>query len=144
MENIKERIKKRALIIDKLTEKQNKDIDTLLSKGGKIPFKTVTKAKILSVVMKLHNLAPSEVFKKRGGKINRDRPNVEARQMYFWLCKNLTSEGLKEIGIMYFYNSVDHKYDHSTVIHGIKTWTDIMYQQDKRALTNKAIKILTV
>tara|TARA_R110000772_G_scaffold67579_2_gene150048 strand:+ start:15976 stop:16413 length:438 start_codon:yes stop_codon:yes gene_type:complete len=145
MENIKERIKKRALIIDKLTEKQNKDVNLLLSNGGKMNDKIITKEKILSVVMKINNVDPNKTFSLKGGKVNRLRANVEVRHMYFYLCKKLTGETLKDLGHIYYHNCINHVFDHSTVIHGIKSWNDLMFQMPiKRKLTDKAIKILTV
>lgn len=139
-EKLRYRIAKRQRLIDRLILRQQEET---CNAADRVTSLNITKGKILSVVLSSLNTNVDDVFKKKNTKINRVRRNVEARQMYYYLCRRLTDLSLQEIGRIEIGNYFAHVYDHSTVIHGSKTWEDIIsYNATKKRITDNAIKIL--
>ena len=132
MEKIKERVDKRAKLIAKLEEMQKVD-KSLIGESEPTPL---TKEKILKAVLKCSRRDFDSVFWKHraSGLVNRERKNVKTRQMYFYLCKQLTDCSLKEIGKIEKEGKVHLMYDHSSVIHGIQSHEDTIdcYKSDKK------------
>lgn len=145
MRDIEKKIIYREALIDKLKAHQRRDIN----KVKNLPNNTisniwVTKEKILSVCLKMTRLEAADVFKKQAtGKVNRERHHVELRQMYFYIAKKITGNSLKRIGRVKIKGVVNITYDHSTVIHGNRSWMNIMSTEPKKKkLTEQIISIL--
>lgn len=132
MERIKQRIDKRAALIEKLEQMQKVD-KSLIGESEPTPL---TKEKILKAVLKCHRRDFDSVFwkHKATGEVNRKRKNVKIRQMYFYLTKQLTDCSLKEIGKIKREGKTHLVYDHSSVIHGVKVHEDTInwYKSDKK------------
>lgn len=97
--------------------------------GLKNHDKTYNKAqKIINTVC----LAYDVEFKKIDNK-KRDREIVQVRQAIMYFLRKETSLSLKAISALF-----KDPFDHSTTIHGIKTYYDI-YHQDKMMLANHDI-----
>ena len=132
MEQIKERIDKRAALIAKLEEMQKVE-KSLIGESEPTPL---TKENILKAVLKCSRRDFDSVFWKHraSGLVNRERKNVKIRQMYFYLSKHLTDCSLKEIGKIKREGKTYLVYDHSSVIHGIKSHEDLIdwYKSDKK------------
>ncbi len=145
MRDIEKKIKYREALIDTLKAHQRRDINKIKNlPNNTISDIWVTKEKILSVCLKMTRLEAADVFKKQAtGKINRERPHVELRQMYFYIAKKITGNPLKRIGTIKIEGVVNITYDHSTVIHGNSSWMNIMSTEPKKKkLTEQIISIL--
>jgi len=143
MEQIRERINRRAALIAKLEEMQKID-KSVIKESEPVPL---TKEKILKAVLKCHRKDFDSVFWKHraSGLVNRERKNVKIRQMYFYLSKQLTDCSLKEIGKIKREGKTYLVYDHSSVIHGVKTHEDLIdwYKSEKK-LHDYVVKYLGV
>ncbi len=143
MEQIRERINKRAALIAKLEEMQKVD-KSLIGESEPVPL---TKDKILKAVLKCHRRDFDSVFwkHKATGEVNRKRKNVKIRQMYFYLTKQLTDCSLKDIGKIKREGKTHLVYDHSSVIHGVKVHEDLIdcYKSEKK-LHDSVVKYLGV
>tara|TARA_R110002153_G_scaffold51216_1_gene143974 strand:- start:2 stop:433 length:432 start_codon:yes stop_codon:yes gene_type:complete len=132
MEKIKERIKKRTLLINKMEQMQKIDLNLI---GENQPI-LLTKEKILREVLRCSRRDFDSVFwkHKSNGKINRIRSNVKIRQMYFYLCRRLTDLSLKEIGQVKKGEKVFSLYNHTTVIHAITSHENLIdcYKSEKQ------------
>ena len=132
MERIRERINKRAGLIAKMEELQKVDLNTL---GESEPI-LLTKEIILKGVLKCSRRDFDSVFwrHKSNGKVNRIRHNVKIRQMYFYLCRMLTNDSLKEIGKVKQRGKLFQLYDHTTVIHAVRSHEDLIecYKSEKK------------
>tara|TARA_R110000782_G_scaffold101802_2_gene188708 strand:+ start:760 stop:1191 length:432 start_codon:yes stop_codon:yes gene_type:complete len=141
MERVRERIKKRTLLIAKIEQMQKVDLNAL----GEYEPILLTKEKILKGVLKCSRRDFESVFwrHKANGKVNRIRGNVKIRQMYFYLCKKLTNDSLKEIGKVKNGGKLFQLYDHTTVIHAVKTHDDLIecYKAEKK-LSDSVIQYL--
>ena len=132
MERIRERINKRAGLIAKMEELQKVDLNML---GESEPI-LLTKEIILKGVLKCSRRDFDSVFwrHKSNGKVNRIRHYVKIRQMYFYLCKRLTNDSLKEIGKVRQRGKLFQRYDHTTVIHAVSSHEDLIecYKSEKK------------
>lgn len=132
MERIRERINKRAGLIAKMEELQKVDLNTL---GESEPI-LLTKEIILKGVLTCSRRDFDSVFwrHKSNGKVNRIRHNVKIRQMYFYLCRMLTNDSLKEIGKVKQRGKLFQLYDHTTVIHAVRSHEDLIecYKSEKK------------
>jgi len=129
---IRERIKKRAELIAKMEELQKIDLIAI----GEYQHETLGKEMILKGVLKCTRRDFDSVFwrHKASGKVNQISKNVQIRQMYFYLCKTLTKMSLSEIGTIPKDNTVYQVYDHSSVIHGVMSHTNLIdtYKSEKK------------
>ena len=132
MEIIRERIKKRALLINKMEQLQKVDLNTI----GEYEPRLITKEIILKGVLRCSRRDFDSVFwrHKANGKVNRIRHNVKIRQMYFYFCKRLTNDSLKEIGKVKNGGKLFQLYDHTTVIHAVSSHEDLIecYKSEKK------------
>ena len=132
MERIRERINKRAGLIAKMEELQKVDLNTI---GESEPI-LLTKEIILKGVLTCSRRDFDSVFwrHKSNGKVNRIRHNVKIRQMYFYLCRMLTNDSLKEIGKVKQRGKLFQLYDHTTVIHAVRSHEDLIecYKSEKK------------
>lgn len=128
MRTLQEVINKRELVIQKLTEKQNRDIDLLLGRNTSTDVSIITPNRIMKIVFSVLNVDALEVFKihRATGKVNRIRKNVQARFAYFYFCRKYgnSSTSLKNIGKVKLNDKVVVNYDHSSIIHAVKSWRD--------------------
>mgnify|MGYP001045011465 CR=1 FL=1 len=142
-QTIEHKIEKRASLIKKLEEMQKID-KSIIGESEPVPL---TKEKILKAVLKCHRRDFDSVFWKHSasGLVNRERKNVKIRQMYFYLCKQLTDCSLKEIGKIKRQGKNYLLYDHASVIHGIQAHEDTieLYKTDKK-LNDLVIKYLNI
>ena len=132
MEIIRERIKKRASLISKMEQLQKVDLNTL----GESEPRIITKEIILKGVLRCSRRDFDSVFwrHKANGKVNRIRHNVKIRQMYFYFCKRLTNDSLKEIGKVKNGGKLFQLYDHTTVIHAVRSHENLIdcYKSEKK------------
>ena len=132
MEKIRERINKRAGLIASMEQMQKVDL-SLLGESEHIPL---TKEVILKGVLKCSRRDFDSVFwrHKANGKVNRIRHNVKIRQMYFYFCKRLTNDSLKEIGKVKNGGKLFQLYDHTTVIHAVRSHENLIdcYKSEKK------------
>lgn len=132
MERIKERIKKRTLLINKMEQMQKRDLNLI----GENQSILLTKEKILKEVLRCSRRDFDSVFwkHKSNGKINRVRSNVKIRQMYFYFCRKLTDLSLKEIGQVKKGRELFQLYDHTTVMHAITSHENLIdcYKSEKQ------------
>ena len=132
MEKIRERINKRAGLIASMEQMQKVDLN-LLGESEHIPL---TKEVILKGVLKCSRRDFDSVFwrHKANGKVNRIRHNVKIRQMYFYFCKRLTNDSLKEIGKVKNGGKLFQLYDHTTVIHAVRSHENLIdcYKSEKK------------
>ena len=132
MEKIRERINKRAGLIASMEQMQKVDLN-LLGESEHIPL---TKEIILKGVLRCSRRDFDSVFwrHKANGKVNRIRQNVKIRQMYFYFCKRLTNDSLKEIGKVKNGGKLFQLYDHTTVIHAVRSHENLIdcYKSEKK------------
>jgi hypothetical protein len=132
MDKIRERINKRAGLIASMEQMQKVDLN-LLGESEPIPL---TKEAILKGVLKCSRRDFESVFwrHKASGKVNQIGHNVKIRQMYFYLCNKLTNSSLKETGKVAFNGNLYQVYDHSTVIHAVKSHENLIdcYKADRK------------
>tara|TARA_R110002153_G_scaffold58100_1_gene159499 strand:- start:868 stop:1299 length:432 start_codon:yes stop_codon:yes gene_type:complete len=132
MEQIRERIKKRAELIAKMERLQKVDLNAL----GEYEPRLITKEIILKGVLRCSRRDFDSVFwrHKANGKVNRIRNNVKIRQMYFYFCKRLTNDSLKEIGKVKNGGKLFQLYDHTTVIHAVRSHENLIesYKSEKK------------
>ena len=132
MEKIRERINKRAGLIASMEQMQKVDLN-LLGESEHIPL---TKEIILKGVLRCSRRDFDSVFwrHKANGKVNRIRQNVKIRQMYFYFCKRLTNDSLKEIGKVKNGGKLFQLYDHTTVIHAVRSHENLVdsYKSEKK------------
>ena len=144
-EIIEQRMLRRYKTIEYLKDKQYKDNETLTGvPDDKETFQS--KKKIMSVVSRLTEINAYRAFSKTyTGKICRKRELVEFRQLYFYLCKKFTNETLSSIAKISIGDVVHYQYDHSSVIHSIKTIGDLIETDPKiRERTERAIRLLSI
>ena len=132
MERVRERIKKRTLLIAKMEQLQKVDLNAI----GEYEPRLITKEKILKGVLRCSRRDFDSVFwrHKANGKVNRIRHNVKIRQMYFYFCKRLTNDSLKEIGKVKNGGKLFQLYDHTTVIHAVRSHENLIesYKSEKK------------
>lgn len=132
MVKIRERINKRAGLIAKMEQLQKVDLNTL----GESEPTLLTKEIILKGVLRCCRRDFHSVFWRHesNGKVNRIRDNVKIRQMYFYFCKRLTNDSLKEIGKVKNGGKLFQLYDHTTVIHAVRSHENLIesYKSEKK------------
>ena len=105
----------------------------------------LTKEIILNGVLKCCRRDFDSVFWRHeyNGKINRIRQNVKIRQLYFYCCKKLTTLSLKEIGKVKNGGKLFQIYDHTTVIHAVRSHENLIdcYKADSN-FSNSIIQYL--
>ena len=127
-QELKAKIDKRQAIIDRLIERQKEDLSIYYKTDPKVEkdVYNIRKEKIMSVVFKELGVNQKEVFRRNyNGKVNRVRTNATARQCYFYFVKRFSDSALKKVGRISLPN-MELIYDHSTVIHALKSWQDLI------------------
>lgn len=145
---VRHRIRKRQSVIDRLIESQNSDLASIIG-GNHYQLKYyLQKQHIMGIVFSTLKVNQSDVFKRHSnGKVNRHRNNVMARFAYFYFCRKYTNESYKDIGTIDIPNVTRYVCDHSSVMHGVATWEDLMFSDktvnDVSSVIDRQIKMLT-